>query len=127
MSSMEKTPATETPFFRVAADAPIESRTVARELNVNKTQLAGVLGVRVDTLRRRNRESAANVQTRLRDMIEIINRVQPWAGSINQAFAWYRSQGLPSFGDQTAEELVKEGRADAVKRYLARIAEGGHA
>jgi hypothetical protein len=34
---------------------------------------------------------------------------------------------LPSFGDQTAEALVKEGRAEAVKRYLDRIAVGGYA
>jgi len=34
---------------------------------------------------------------------------------------------LPSFGDKTAEDLVKEGRAAAVKAYLSRIAEGGFA
>ena len=86
-----------------------------------------MLGIGVDSLRRSNRERAVRVQTRMRDMIEIINRAQPWAGSVNQAFAWYRSQPLPSFGDQTAEELVKEGRADAVKAYLSRINEGGYA
>jgi len=37
------------------------------------------------------------------------------------------SQPLPSFGDQTAEALVKEGRSEAVKRYLDRIAVGGYA
>jgi hypothetical protein len=59
--------------------------------------------------------------------VEIINRVSPWAGSVGGAFAWYRSQPLPSFGDKTAEDLVKEGRAQAVKDYLSRIAEGGYA
>ncbi len=49
------------------------------------------------------------------------------AGSPQQAFASYRSQPLPSFGDQTAEALVKEGRAEAVKHYLDRIAVGGYA
>lgn len=44
-----------------------------------------------------------------------------------QAFAWYRAQPLPSFGDRTAEDLVKEGRAEAVRRHLARIAAGGYA
>ena len=37
------------------------------------------------------------------------------------------SQPLPSFGDQTAEDLVHAGRGEAVKRYLSRIAEGGFA
>jgi len=122
--------ATQTPdneFFRSIGSGAIESRVIAQQLHVNKIQLADVLGIGVDSLRRSNRERAASVQTRMRDMIEIINRAQPWAGSVTQAFAWYRSQPLPSFGGQTAEELVKEGKAEAVKSYLARINEGGYA
>jgi hypothetical protein len=117
----------EREFFRAIGSGAIESRAIASHLHVNKVQLADILGVGVESLRRRNREQAAKVQTRMRDMVEIINRVQPWAGSVNQAFAWYRSQPLPSFGGQTAEELVKEGKAEAVKAYLARINEGGYA
>jgi hypothetical protein len=60
-------------------------------------------------------------------MVEIVKRVLPWAGSVPQAFAWYRAQSLPGFGDRTAEDLVKEGRAEAVKAYLSRIAVGGYA
>jgi hypothetical protein len=45
----------------------------------------------------------------------------------SNAFAWYRSQPLPSFGDQTAEDLVKKGRAGVVKSYLNRIAVGSYA
>lgn len=48
-------------------------------------------------------------------------------GSPQQAFAWYRSQTLPALGDQTAEALVKEGRAEDVKRHLDRITMGGYA
>ena len=57
--------------------------------------------------------------------MEIINHVSEWSGSIGRAFAWFRSQPLASFGDKTAEDLVKEGRARAVKDYLSRIADGG--
>ncbi|WP_423821146.1 antitoxin Xre/MbcA/ParS toxin-binding domain-containing protein [Salinisphaera sp. SPP-AMP-43] len=118
----------DAPFFEALGSGPtIESRNIARALHVNKSQLADVLGVGADSLRRANRERAARIQTRMRDMVEIINRAQPWAGSINQAFAWYRSQPLPSFGGATAEELVKDGKAEAVKAYLARINEGGYA
>jgi hypothetical protein len=60
-------------------------------------------------------------------MGEIINRVRGWAGSAQQAFAWYRLQPLPSFGDQTAESVVKEGGAEAIKRHFDRIAVGGYA
>ncbi len=124
---MSITHTSDNEFFRSVGNDAIESRVIAQQLHVNKTQLADVLGIGVESLRRSNRERAARVQTRMRDMIEIINRAQPWAGSVNQAFAWYRSQPLPSFGGQTAEELVKEGRAGAVKSHLARINEGGYA
>ena len=73
------------------------------------------------------RATSPATQARLRDVVEILNRVQGWAGSPAQALAWYRSQPLSGFGDRTAEELVKEGRAEAVKRHLGRIAEGGYA
>ena len=66
-------------------------------------------------------------QARLRDTVEIIHRAARWTGSVGHAFAWFRAQPLPSFGDKTAENLVKEGRAQAVKDYLSRIAEGSFA
>jgi hypothetical protein len=61
----------------------------------------------------------------LRGTTEIINGVTRWSGPVGRAFAWFRSEPLPSFGDMTAEDLVKEGRAQAVKDYQTRIAEGG--
>jgi hypothetical protein len=61
------------------------------------------------------------------DIAEIINAVLPWTGSVSHAFAWYRSQCLPSFGDRTAEDLIREGRAEAVKSYINRITVGGYA
>ncbi len=64
---------------------------------------------------------------RLREVLEILNRVEPWAGSPLAAYAWYRSQGLPGFGDMTAEQLVTQGHADAVRDYLDAIADGGYA
>ena len=75
----------------------------------------------------KSRPRSRQTQARLRETLEIINRVTPWTGSADRALAWFRSQPLPSFGDKTAEELVKEGRVQALKDYLARIAEGGYA
>ncbi len=89
-------------------------------LHITRAELAIALGLSRDAV-------SKSTQARLRDLVQIINRVRGWAGSPQQAFAWYRSQPLPSFGDQTAESLVKEGRAEAVKRHLDRIAVGGYA
>jgi len=74
----------------------------------------------------KSRLRSRQTQARLRETLEIINRVTPWTGSVDCAFAWFRSQPLPSFGDKTAEELVKEGRMQALRGYLARIAEGSY-
>jgi hypothetical protein len=50
------------------------------------------------------------------DTLDVIAQVLPWAGSAEQAWTWYQTRPLPSFGNLTAEELVKQGRLDAVKR-----------
>jgi hypothetical protein len=59
--------------------------------------------------------------------LDVIAQVLPWAGSPEQTWTWYQTQPLPSFGDPTAEELVKQGKLEAVKRYLSRVGSGGYA
>ena len=100
---------------------------LAERLHITQVELASALGLSRDAVSKTARVRAGRTQRRLRDMIEIINRVLPWAGSELAAYAWYRSQPLPSFGDKTAEDLVIEGRGEAVKTYLSRIADGGYA
>ena len=58
---------------------------------------------------------------------EILELIEVWTGSYAQAVAWYDTEPLPSFGDVTAATLVRQGRADAVRAYIERIAEGGYA
>ncbi|MFB1486974.1 MULTISPECIES: antitoxin Xre/MbcA/ParS toxin-binding domain-containing protein [Thiocapsa] len=105
----------------------IATDRLAEVLHITKTELAKATGLSRDAVSKRDRREARQTQTRLRDTVEIINRVTSWTGSPGRAFAWFRSQPLPSFGDRTAEDLVKDGRAQAVKDYLSRIAEGGYA
>lgn len=111
----------------LAPDGAVTLDRLVEELRVTKAEMAAAAGLSRDSVSKTARLRSRATQARLRDVVEIINRVLPWAGSVPQAFAWYRAQPLPSFGDQTAEDLVKEGRAEAVKRYLSRIAVGGHA
>ena len=58
---------------------------------------------------------------------EILELIEAWTGSYAQAVAWYDTEPLPSFGNVTAATLVRQGRADAVKAYIERIADGGYA
>ncbi|TCZ55242.1 antitoxin Xre/MbcA/ParS toxin-binding domain-containing protein [Roseicella aquatilis] len=110
-----------------AEDGAIHPDRLSDRLRVTRLQLAAAIGLSKDAVTKTSRLHAPKTQARLRDVIEILNRVRGWAGSDEAAFAWYRSSPLPSFGDLTAEDLVKQGRAEAVKRYISRIAAGGHA
>ena len=96
-------------------------------LRITKSELAAAAGLSRDAVSKSSRNGSISTQTRLREMSEIINRVIPWAGSELAAYAWYRSQSLPSLGDATAEELVRQGRGELVRRHLERIASGGFA
>lgn len=96
-------------------------------LRVTKTELATASGLSRDAVSKTRRVHAQATQARLREVTEIVNRVLPWCGSVPQAFAWYRSQPIPAFGDQTAEDLVRDGRSEHLLRYLSGIAVGGYA
>jgi hypothetical protein len=111
----------------ITDDGFVAANALAKVLHITQNDLADVTGLSRDSVSKSSRCKNRPTQARLRDTVEIINRVSEWSGGVGRAFAWFRSQPLPSFGDKTAEDLVKEGRAEAVKAYLARIADGGYA
>lgn len=115
-------------YERVIQNDRVLSSVLAQTLHVTKSELATTtaMGLSADSLRKRERESRPT-QRRMRDVGEILNRVSHWTGSDLQAYAWYRSEPLPAFGQRTASDLVAEGLADAVKTHLSRIAVGGFA
>jgi hypothetical protein len=96
-------------------------------LHITLAELALTLGVSRDAVTKTARLHSKATQGRLREFTDILNRVEPWAGSLLGAFAWYRSQSLPAFGDVTAQSLVQEGRGAHVRHYLDSIAVGGFA
>lgn len=99
----------------------------AEKLGINKRELALTAGLTPATLQRKSRADAPATISRLNEMAEIINRIADWAGGERQAFAWYRSQPIPAFGDRTAESLVKEGKSSDLRDYLDHLALGGFA
>ena len=111
----------------IDSDGMVHTDQLAGRLRTTKAELAATLGLSRDAVSKTSRTKNRATQGRLREATQIINRVLPWSGSLQQAFAWYRSQPLPAFGDQTAEELVREGRADHVMSYLAGLSVGGYA
>ena len=45
-------------------------------------------------------------------------------GDMHEAAAWFRSQPLSAFAFKTAEQLIRDGRAEDVLRYLASFETG---
>ena len=111
----------------IGREGLVEPDQLSQVLRVTKGELAAASGLSRDAVSKTRRRQAPATQLRLREVAEIINRILPWCGSVPQAFAWYRSQPIPAFGDQTAEELVRAGRSEHLKSYLAGIAVGGYA
>lgn len=68
----------------------------------------------------RHRDRQEQIQT-------ILEKIEPWAGSRDAAEAWYRNHPIAAFGDLTAADLVAQGRADDVLRFLDHIESGGFA
>ena len=111
----------------ISREGLVEPDRLSAMLRITKGELAAASGLSRDAVSKTRRLHAPATQARLREVAEIINRILPWCGSVQQAFAWYRSQPIPSFGDQTAEDLVRAGRAEHIMSYLSRIAVGGYA
>lgn len=111
----------------LSGDGLVDVDRVAESFGMTKASLAETLGLADDTLQRFSRAAAPKTQQRLREMLEILTRVERWAGGMPQALGWYRGQGIPALGDQTAEALVKSDQATIVRRYLDGLAAGSFA
>jgi hypothetical protein len=111
----------------ISADGLVDVDAVTSQFAVTKAALAQSLGLAEETLQRFSRVNAPKTQQRLREMLEILTRVEPWAGGMAQAMGWYRGQSIPALGDQTAEALVKTDQAGLVRAYLDGFAAGAYA
>lgn len=108
-------------------DEMISIDKLADRFGMSKAQMAETLGLKADTVYRKERLSARPAQTRMREMLEILGRVASWTGGPLQALSWYRAEPIPAFGGRTAESLVKDGKAGTVRDFLDHVATGGFA
>src|SRR6266542_1850408 len=90
----------------------IVPRKIAQAFRTTSEEVARTAGLGKDAVQRKERVRSDRTQRRLREMVEIINKVEPRFGSALMAYAWYRSESLPGFSGQTAMQLVRSGRAD---------------
>src|SRR5258708_9667346 len=114
-------------LVRYAEDGFFARRKSADAFRTTSEEVAGRVGLGKDAVQRKERVRSDRTQRRLREMVEIINKVEPRFGSALMAYAWYRSEPLPGFSGQTAMQLVRGGRADEVLEYIDAVDAGIHA
>ena len=102
-------------------------RKIADVFHTTSDDIARSAGLGKDAVQRKERIKSDKTQRRLREMIEVVNKVETRFGSALMAYAWYRSQPLSGFSGYTAMQLVRDGRADEVLDYIDAIDAGVHA
>ena len=101
---------------------------IAGALRTTRAEIADTLGLSRDALSRTARIRAPKTQTRLREMMEILHRVQAHTGCATLvAYAWFRSEPLPGLDCMTPDQLVRRGKAAYVHAYLDQVNAGGYA
>ncbi|TWG64089.1 MbcA/ParS/Xre antitoxin family protein [Aminobacter sp. J44] len=110
-----------------ADDGIFSPRKIAEVLRTTSEEIARSAGLGKDAIQRKDRLRSDKTQRRLREVTEIINKVEPRFGSALMAYAWYRSEPLPGFSGLTAMQLVREGRANEVLDYIDAVDAGVHA
>ncbi|QPC88179.1 DUF2384 domain-containing protein [Mesorhizobium sp. NBSH29] len=101
-------------------------RKIAEMLRTTSEEVARTVGLGKDAVQRKDRVQSDKTQRRLREMVEVLNKVEPRFGSNLMAYAWYRSEPLAGFSGQTAMQLVRSGRGDEVLDYIDAVDAGIH-
>lgn len=102
-------------------------KRIAAELRTTSEEVAQTVGLGRDAVQRKDRIRSDRTQRRLREMLEILNKVEPRFGAPLLAYAWYRSAPLPGFDGWTAMQLVRDGRADEVLEAIDAVDAGVYA
>lgn len=100
---------------------------IADVFRTTSEEVARTVGLGRDAVQRKERVRSDRTQRRLREMVEIVNKVEPRFGSAMMAYAWYRSEPLAGFSGQTAMQLVRDGRGDEVLDYIDAVDAGVYA
>ncbi|MEX3317019.1 MbcA/ParS/Xre antitoxin family protein [Sulfitobacter sp. PS-8MA] len=107
-----------------AEGGQFEPKKIASALCTSAEEIALTVGLGKDAVQRRARISSSKTQRRLRELVEVLNKVEPRFGSELMAYAWYRSEPLAGFDGRTAMQLVQEGKAQQVLEYLDAVDAG---
>ena len=110
-----------------ADDGFFAPKKMAAAFRTTSEEIARTAGLGKDAIQRKERVRSDKTQRRLREMAEVLNKVERRFGSALMAYAWYRSEPLPGFAGSTAMQLVRSGRAEEVLDFIDAVDAGIHA
>ena len=93
-------------------------------LRTSIDEISRTVGLSEDALRLRDRFGSDITQRRLRDLVEILQKLEPRLGSCLMAYAWIRSEPLPGFDGRTAMQLLREDKGQQVMEYVDAVDAG---
>jgi len=107
----------------------IKATELFENYHLTRERLAELANIPLQTLSRPKRlEKSIKAQNQLRDLGIILHRVEPWAGSADQAYAWFVGEPIPAFGDRTPKQVFGDQDGPTIiNRYLDIVANGGYA
>lgn len=108
-------------------DGSVDREMLAQLLHATEAELVASIVRSSESGSRGSRLDSQDARLRLNLLVEILERVTPWAGNPRSAHEWYCSQPLSGFSGLTARELLICGRMSALHAHLDRIDAGGYA
>ena len=92
------------------------------ELRLDLQTLADRAKVHRNTVTRS--PAAEPLQRYMREAVRVLKAATDLSGDVNKALFWFRNHPLQPFEYKTAEQLVADGKADAVVKYISMLEAG---
>jgi uncharacterized protein (DUF2384 family) len=108
--------------IRLDGTALISPVRFAAKLAMEQQELATFAHVHRNTISRL--PTSAALQDYLRQSVRVIAAATDVRGDTEAATYWYRNQPLAPFGYKTAVQVVSEGKADEIIRYIESVEAG---
>jgi uncharacterized protein (DUF2384 family) len=67
---------------------------------------------------------AESIQRYLRESVRVMRAAADVTGSVEKAIFWFKNNPIPTFDYKTPQELVSEGRTEALIRYIQSLQAG---
>lgn len=102
--------------------ASISPKRFGQVLNLDMQTLAAKAHVHRNTIGRA--PHAESVQNYLRASVRVMRAAVDITGSVEKAIFWFKNNPLPTFDYKTPQDLVSEGRTEALIHYIQSLQAG---